>query len=203
MRWFVAAVVAFGLLASSGCASFGTGADRCSFPASASDAFPSTTLEDWVTYGDHAAVVRGVDELDQNGREVVRLRWERTLWSRPQAPAPAPAETFSSNSRSYNSAAAEPDHQYLLVGAWWDAQQNGQPSYVHLELLAFDDGVVGRGSAGCKPRPADKDTGRAALWGQGEPAVVDLLNRTPADPEASKFMAIGPDARWQRVAADR
>lgn len=118
-------------------------------------------------------------------------------------PTAAPAETFSATSRSYDSAAAETDHQYLLVGAWWDAQQNGQPSYLPLELLAFDDGVVGRGSAGCQPRQADKDSGRAALWGQGETSVVDVLNRTPADPEASKFMALGPDERWQRVAADR
>lgn len=203
MRRLSAAVVAFGLLVSSGCAAFSRGGDPCDFPASASSAFPSTTLEDWVTYGDHAVVVRGVNELDQDGRAVVRLRQERTLWSRQQTPAPAPAETFAATRQSYNAAAAGVDRQYLQVGAWWDGRQDGQLSWVNLELLAFDDGVVGRGSAGCRPGPFDAGSGREAVWGRTEAEVTDQLDRTPPDPAAAPFQALGPDERWQQVAAAR
>jgi hypothetical protein len=200
MRRWAAAGIALSLLAGGGCAVLGAGGDQCGFPASASNAFPTTTLEDWVTYGDHAVVLSGTDELEQYGRSVVRLKTERTLWSRDRAAVDAPQETFAPTRRSWNAAAAESGHQYLLIGAWWDAQQNGNPEWVHLELLAFDDGVVGRGSAGCPPD--ETDSGRTAAWDRSETEVADLLRRTPPDPAAVPFMALDPADRWQKVAAE-
>ena len=105
MRRWTAVGTALVLAAGSGCTAFTPG-DPCGSPPAASSAFPSSTVEDWVTYGDHAVVLRGADELDQDGREVVRLRHERTLWSRAQAPAPAPVETSASTRRSHDAAAA-------------------------------------------------------------------------------------------------
>ncbi|GAA1430368.1 hypothetical protein GCM10009616_14760 [Microlunatus lacustris] len=203
MRRFTVAVISLGLLAGSGCATPGSSRSPCEEPASASRAFPSSTLEDWVTYGDHAVVLRGVGELEQNGSEGVRLRRERTLWSREQAPAPPPAETFGGTHRRHDAAAAARDHQYLLIGTWWDDQQDGEPGWAHLELLAFDDGVVGRGSAGCRPRLSDPASGRTAVWGRTEAEVAGLLDRTPPDPDAVPFLALGPDERWQQLASTR
>jgi hypothetical protein len=142
MRRALAALSALGLLLLSGCATFGSAPDPCSYPAGASSAFPGSTLEDWVTYGDHAVVLSGVDKIAKDGRKVVRLRHERTLWSRDQAPAAPPAEAFAETKRNYDSAAAKPGHQYLLVGTWWDwdSQHVEQPDWVHLQLLAFDGG---------------------------------------------------------------
>ena len=118
-------------------------------------------------------------------------------------PSRAPVETFAGTRRTYNAAAAETGHQYLLVGAWWNIQQDGNLNWTHVELLAFEDGVVGRGSPGCRPTSSDSDSGRAAVWQRTEPEVADLLRRTPPDPVAVPFMDLDPADRWQAVAAGR
>lgn len=202
MQRFAAAVIGVGLLLSSGCAAFGSGFDPCGSSPGAS-AFPTHSLEDWVTYGDHAVVLRGVDEVDQSGGRMVRLRQERTLWSRKQAPAAPPEETFVAPRKSYAAAAAKPGHLYLLVGTWWDDRPDGRPDWVRLELLAFDDGVAGRGSDGCPPDAADADSGRAAVWGRSEADIAGLLRSTPPDPASTRFQDLGPAERWQRVASTR
>ncbi len=205
MRRALAASSALGMLLLSGCATFGTAPDPCSYPPGASSAFPGSSLEDWVTYGDHAVVLTGIDKIEKDGRKVVRLRHDRTLWSRDQAPAAPPAETFAEPKRSYDSAAAKPGHQYLLVGTWWDwdSQHVEPPDWVHLQLLAFDDGIVGEGSDGCPPDSSEDASGRAAVWGRSEAEIADLFERTPPNPASVRFQGLEPDERWQRVAATR
>lgn len=206
MQRVLSALSALGLLLFSGCASFGTApADPCSYPPGASSAFPSSSLEDWVTYGDHAVVLAGIDKIDKDGRQVVRLREERILWSRDQAPAAPPSEVFAETERSYTSAAAEPGHQYLLVGTWWDwdSQHIQPPDWIHLQLLAFDDGIAGKGSDGCPPGSSDVASGRSAVWGRPEAELADLFRETPPDPASVRFQGLEPDERWQRVAASR
>ncbi|WP_204912475.1 hypothetical protein [Microlunatus spumicola] len=197
-----AALISLGLLFCNGCAVLGSAADPCGTSPGAS-AFPGDSLEDWVTYGDHLVVLRGIDEVDQDGRQRVRLLQERTLWSREQAPAAPPQETFVPAQKSHDAAAAKPGHRYLLVGTWWDDRQDGRAEWVHLELLAFDDGVAGRGSAGCPPDPADAGSGRAAVWGRSQTEIAGLFSRTPPDPASVRYQNLGPDERWQRVAAAR
>lgn len=205
MRRFLPAVSALGLLLLSGCAVFGPAPDPCSYPPGASSAFPSSSLQDWVTYGDHAVVLTGIDEIEQDGHEVVRLRHERTLWSRDQAPAAPPEETFADTERNYDSAAAKPGHQYLLVGTWWDwdRQHDEQPDWVHLQLLAFDNGIAGGGSDGCPPDSSEIASGRSAVWGRSEAEIADLFKQTPPESASTRFQGLEPDERWQRVAATR
>jgi len=186
------------LLLACGCARSGPQADgRSCADALGDTAFPVDSAQDWVTYGDHLVAAR-VRPTTEGGW--VELVPHTTLWSRPNAPATPPSVRAWSDAASSEGVDLLEDHAYLALLTRW--QPAGEaPEWVWMDILPFDDAVVGHGPDQCWPagsRPA-----REQLWGLDEAGVRRLLASTRPDPRAAPYADLDPGERYQRVAAGR
>lgn len=222
-RRLVAVALGWGLVALL-VALFAGGASRG--PAASVDkAFPDSTPQDWVTYGDHLVQLRvarpepvppGQPATTKDGHSAhgeVTIRVEETLWSRTGVPADdAPAtlawragnwspprkqsEPFAFDSR----ATLLPGHRYLalitLIG-----RGDSAGDWVALDLLWFDTGVVGDGQSRV-PSDSAEPLMRDQIWGMTGQQVVAVLQKTPPDPLAQPYLGEDPATRYQHVARD-
>jgi hypothetical protein len=139
-----------------------------------SDALPSRTATDWVTYADHLVQIRVVSERrvpptkeEQDagegiiGREVTVTR-EAVLWTRPGAKEEAPGSiVWAAGGWNFHGKDERPlhfdgvpsllpGHRYLvpIVHMALSLDGSGTPTWLPLSgtaMLPFDDGVVGDG----------------------------------------------------------
>lgn len=186
------------LLLACGCARSGPQADgRSCRDALGDTAFPVESVQDWVTYGDHLVTARARPSPEDGWVELVPTS---TLWSRPGAPGPPAPVRARSDASGPEGVDLEEGHTYLSLLTEW--RPTGEPAeWVWMDVLPFDDGVVGEGPAQCWPagsRPA-----REQLWGRDAAGVRGLLASTPPDPLAAPYADLDPGERYQRVAADR
>jgi hypothetical protein len=192
------AVVLLTLLLTCGCARSGPQADqRSCADFSTASAFPYYSLQDWVTYGDHLITAQ-VRLTDEDGR--VELVPTETLWSRPLAPtAPGPLRRWARRAGPQG-IELKAGHTYLTLLFRWNP--TGQAvEWGSMDVLAFDDGIVGQGPDQCWP--AGSLPAREQLWGLDEAGVRQNLASTTPDPLAAPYANLAPDERYQRIAADR
>ena len=181
-----------------GCARSGPQADgRSCADALGDTAFPVSSAQDWVTYGDHL-VRASVRPTAEDGW--VELIPEGALWSRPGAPSPPTMVRAWSNASSSEGVDLAEGHAYLALLTW--RHPTGEAAeWVSMDILPFDDSVVGKGPDQCWPagaRPA-----REQIWGLHEAGARQVLASTQADPLAAQYADLDPGERYQRVAAAR
>lgn len=200
MRRIPLAVLVLVLLFASGCARSGPQANPevCSDPRG-DTAFPVATTQDWVTYGDHL-VTADVRPTAEDGW--VKLTPALTLWSRAKAPPAPTAQRAWSNGDQASAEGVDlvKGHTYLVLLSWRHPS-NEPSSWSSMDILAFDDGIVGTGPDQCWPagsRPA-----REQLWGLNAAGVQRVLGSTRPDPLAGPYADLDPGERYQRIAADR
>lgn len=224
----VVAGLALVLVAATGVVTGGLlGGDEESAPvaivgAGGSEAWPSDTLRDWVSYADQLSVVsvageravpppRGADpatDADYVAREVT-LQVERTPWTRAQAPATTEEGTVS------------------VVALGWVDQGDGEriPFRIRggnrlevgerylLPLVKTADGWSLFSSRAVLDLDGDQATGKVDV---GEPSAAvaqlagasidragEIVEATEPDPLAAKHAELLPAERWQAADAER
>ena len=168
-------------------------------------AFPTDTLQDWVTYADRVVAVRLVGEQRQDGHRTVTWEPQRVVWSNPARPdqdVPATGTAFGGEGDG-----GEPrlvvGHTYLAVlthtalGAGADLPRE----WVPMVVLPFDDDLVGDGEAfrGWQGQEELLD----AVWGRTGAEVAVLLAATPVEPDARRYASEDATAKYQHAAHDR
>lgn len=152
------------------------------------DRYPSHTAEDWVTYADHVVVVTPVDEVEtppaaseiERGEGLigrnVEMRVDKVLWSRDDAPKPAPTSytrqstgwVFDGDVKNRRKFVLEGrprielGHSYVIALRWepTHCSEGDKPDpaqWVGLgegSNLPFDEGVIGMGEFAGTVRPA-------------------------------------------------
>lgn len=189
--------------------------------ASRDQAFPTDTLEDWVTYGDRVVVVEvvgdgrrptepGPDPQSPPWRDVT---WQNRgeLWANPARPdARAPQESTAAGG-SYSSdrdgarveaLGGDPvlyvGHTYVAVLALTRIGDGGPREWIDLAMLPFDDGLVGDGEAfgGWEGQEETLD----AVWGRTGPELTGILSTTPVDPYAVAYAGRDASQKFQLAA---
>ncbi|MEU2726024.1 hypothetical protein [Streptomyces smyrnaeus] len=174
-----AAVTAAVVTVSGGDAAQQPGSGKGVVLAEAKDRMPSQTASDWVTYADHVVTVTAVSEekIPPAASEIergegligrkVRLKVDRTLWSRPGAAKPAPEAwtdeasgwAFHGNRDNSKKFATEDrprievGHSYIIAIAWQGARcsPGDTPEPAHWvglgegSVVPYDNNTVGEG----------------------------------------------------------
>jgi hypothetical protein len=173
--------------------------------ATRDQAFPTDTLEDWVTYADRVVAVRVVAEDRQDRLRTVTWERQRVVWSNPARPAEDAPPTDTA--RGGEGGGAEPrlvvGHTYLAalthtaLGVGADLPRE----WIPMAVLPFDDDLVGDGESfrGWEGQEALLD----AVWGKTGAEVADLLGATPVDPDARRYLAQDAATKWQHASDDR
>ncbi|MGP3938400.1 hypothetical protein [Streptomyces sp. 6N106] len=153
------------------------------------DHLPNRTASDWVTYADHVLVVSATSEKEvaptqqevERGEgtvgRTVALTVDKVLWSRPDAPRPAPdAWEYSAMGWQFQDGdtgkrtkmalvdqpRVEPGHRYVMAIRWEAAacSPGDDPEPAQWRGLGegsevpFDSGVIGQGELEGRPRTA-------------------------------------------------
>lgn len=180
-----------------------------------SDRFPSETLSDWVSYGDHVAIVTVVDEkalpedeMDSGSGIVPRevtLRIEEAIWSREGAP-PVDDEV-----RVVTWGWIVEDGERQPVAARGGPRLELQSRYVTPLVRAPRDGVDWTPLSDSATLPLDGDRiSTTKIVGSPSPIALDLDGATTEelatavaqaapDPVAAKHFDLPPDERWEAV----
>lgn len=203
-----------------------TGDDQSSvIEAEGQNLLPSETLEDWVTYSDHVAVVKlastrdipASDEEVKAGEGYIprATTYEITsvLWSRKGArEAPSTIETdidgwsFKEGTKTPVKLKGQPlldkiGNVYVMPIVYLEKTASvGVAGWSNLSpdsILPFEDDVVGRGDS------IIGDDGRTKavdqLWGQSRQDLTSTLSEQRPDPAAEPFMSDPPDVRYNRA----
>jgi hypothetical protein len=168
-------------------------------------AFPTDTLEDWVTYADRVVAVRVVAEDRQARLRTVTWEPQRVVWSNPARPDEDAPRTESV--RGGDRDGAEPrlvvGHTYLaaLTHTALAVGDDLPREWITLAVLPFDDDLVGDGESfrGWQGQETLLD----AVWGKTGTQVADLLAATPVDPDTRPYAGEDATAKWQHAANDR
>ncbi|MDK1474855.1 hypothetical protein QNO07_15745 [Streptomyces sp. 549] len=230
-RWTLVAVAATAALALATVAALVTMAEDAPpgvvVRADAGDArLPSESAADWVTYGDHVAVVRlslekklPVSEEDQvNGEgyvgRSVTMTVRKVLWTRDAAPALPASVSFNASGwvmkdgrmtpvALHDTPRLEKGHTYILAlsrySDGWAPTGSGS-------TLPYDSRVIGEGES--EGRAVTPDTsgepgaqatlGEKVIGGTAEDLVAHLRAAAP-DPRAEGFEDLPADERWEKA----
>ena len=173
--------------------------------ATRDQAFPTDTLEDWVTYADRVVAVRVVGDGQQDQPRTVTWERQRVVWSNPARPGEDAPPTDTA--RGGEKGGAEPrlvvGHTYLTVLTHTALGVGGDMprEWITMAVLPFDDDLVGDGESfrGWQGQEALLD----ALWGKTGTQVANLLAATPVDPDTRPYARQDATAKWQHAADDR
>lgn len=206
----------------------GSGGDGKAVSAEASDALPSDTLRDWVTYAEFLvdAEATGETRIEPSSSEKaagqsiatrqIRLVVKSVLWTSGREKSAPAAMSFpvggwllepGKEERQLallNTVRFEPGQRYL-VPIMRDPQL--YPSWAPISArasAAFNEGVVGRGEVvrTTNGNTFGKDAAPpaiATLWGLSRSAVVTKLGQVSIDPLARGLNDLSPAARYARV----
>ncbi|SEC83511.1 hypothetical protein [Streptomyces melanosporofaciens] len=200
--------------------------------AHGSDNLPNRTATDWVTYADHVLAVTAVNETESPPTDTevergegliarkVTLRVDRVVWSRDDAPTPAPAQwqrtsvgwQFTDGDTDNrmkmvraDSPRVETGHSYLMAVYWQpDACLPVGGEWLGLgegATVPYDDDTIGVGEYEGKVRSAQQAVrqARTAAAADGGTALEDAL----AGRDASAVAAVlGTAQPVERVAYD-
>ncbi|MCP9212466.1 hypothetical protein [Streptomyces cucumeris] len=222
------AAVAVGAMALSG--TFGSSPDgkpRGPVRAEALAGYPLENTTDWVSYGDHVAVIHVDDEKTEPVPDAAKKRGEghvgRTgrvviddvLYNRPEArrlPSSFTMKlpglwweegvgtqefTFRGTSR------IEPGHAYIAVLVW-DEDVQGFEAAVLGGVLPYDKGTVGLGEIDGKTReslpPANEVEGMAQKFnGSGLSEIEEALKQAKPYPAAAANPTLPAEQRYEKV----
>lgn len=223
------AVTAFlGMLAVAGCAS-AQGPAPAEGPQSAeaviigdgSLAFPTQTIEDWVTYGDFVALVTvtgsspiaGEKEMGTDARVINReltVKVDTAIWRNPAAPDTQLPDSISRPALGWTQDGAngpltklafegspwfEIGGQYLVV-VYSDEEGYGIGSTG--SALPYANGVLGEGEF-LGGKPTAEYTGALSLLGQTLDAATTLLATAKPDPRVEGYMDLPARDRYSVV----
>jgi hypothetical protein len=189
--------------------------------AEGAKAVPDSTLQDWVTYGDHLVELRVVaesrepapkEEIDRGegliGRRVT-LELGSPKWTRPTftRAAKLPA-TLTVDSGGWVFHGTEETRLRVSGEPWMEVGQTylgavaygaigDKPSWFILSSALLANGTV-QLEKGDQPTQA-----LSALAGKTTTEIAQLLTATRADPAARKYMTEDPVKRWNDLARDR
>jgi hypothetical protein len=191
-------------------------------------AFPSDTVQDWVSYADRVVAV----EITGEGRRppseeeialgrVSRFRmvtWQRrrVLWANPARPEEDPPATGSTYGGSYASDRDEGEveafggdpvlvvgHTYLAVLTHTALGGDvGLPrEWLPVAMLPFDDDLVGDGE---RYRGwTGQEELLSAVWGRTGAQVTELLVSTPVDPKVRPYAEQDAARKYQLASRRR
>ncbi len=175
--------------------------------------WPAATLQDWVSYSDQVSLISVVGDeripskdlqLDggYEGR-MIRLRVERTLWTRPSAPE----IQGTLEMLAYGWLTTDGVRRPFTVdgGVWPEVGRKYVAPLVRTDegrwamlsstaIVKLDDARAAGTVDGGEPSLAIR-----AVRGHALPEVGALVAGTPRSPVAEKYAHLPPDARWQAV----
>jgi hypothetical protein len=188
---------------------------------------PSESLADWSSFADHLAVVTvtserklapSADEVAANEGYIPRvmtLRIDSVLWSRPQAPAKAPAAfDIDLDGWSFHGTALTPlrlegepmmtvGKQYVMPIVYLQPSKNvqlaGWSPLAPDSIIPYEAGVLGRGDV-VPGNPTAAGTPRGQFDGKSAGDLSAVLGRTAPYPAVAGAMNLPPDERAQLVA---
>ena len=168
-------------------------------------AFPTDTLEDWVTYADRVVAVRVVSEEQQDQRRTVTWERQRVVWSNPARPGENAPSTDTEVRQGWDKAEARlvVGHTYLavLTHTALGVGDHVPREWIPMAVLPFDDDLVGDGESfrGWQGQEALLD----AVWGRTGAQVAELLAATPVDPDARPYLRHDATEKWQQASDAR
>lgn len=179
-------------------------------------AFPSDTLQDWVSYGDRAAVIEIVDQTQPAASNIRTVGWKRRseLWANPARPRETTPATGTTVGGSFVPGAPNSQlqpsggdpalfvgHTYVAVLTHTAIGGAGSREWIPLVILPFDDGLVGDGEQyrGWDGQQATLD----AVWGLTGPEVSRILRSTPIDSAVTRFASRDAYEKYQLSFQDR
>jgi hypothetical protein len=187
---------------------------------------PSESLADWSSFADHLALVTitserklppSADEVAANEGyipRVITLRIDSVLWSRPQAPAKAPAAfDIDLDGWSFHGATLTPlrlegepmmtvGKQYVMPIVYLQPSKNvqiaGWSPLSPDSIIPYEAGVLGRGDV-LPGNQTTAGTPRAQFDGKSAGDLSTVLGRTAPYPAVAGAMSLPPDERAQLV----
>ena len=188
-----------------------------------SSSFPAYTVEDLVTYADHAVALTVVgsralefEQLHPSGagrtNRAIELRIDSVLWSSPSAsPAPSTLDVVTIGWVRDGRSAGDIK---MTMGRPW--MQDGHSYFAMLyrisaagpvaltlgptgALLPMDDGIIGQGEY-LGEQPAPQYTVVTDLAGVTAQRATEILREATPDPRAAPYMGLPADQRFAMVA---
>lgn len=183
--------------------------------------FPSYTVQDLVTYGDHAVVLTVMasealefEPLHPSGAgrtsRKIQLRVDDVLWS--SRLAPAPPESFEIVTLGWVRTGPGEERKMTMGRPWlldghsyfavlYTLKPSGEPTLSigpTGAVLPMDGGVIGEGEY-LGPQPSAAYTVVDDLYGSTADRAAQLLSSTAPDPRAAPFMDLPADDRYTMV----